>query len=484
MDRRKKNDYERGSEALAVLHSLLSYGDNLHYEKFSNGSVKCIEDEIPFDLPDGWTWTRIKTVSIDLPYGTSKKSNSSGKVAVLRMGNLQDGEIDYSDLVYSSDEADIEKYYLLENDLLFNRTNSAEWVGKTSIYRGDIPAIYAGYLIRIRTLLCGEYLNAVMNSSYAKNYCIRVKTDAVNQSNINAQKLGMFLVPVAPIKEQHRIVTSFKRTFEFTQCIQSEKKELSALIQSTKTKILDLAIRGQLVPQNPDDEPASVLLERIRAEKEELIKQGKIKRDKKESVIFRGEDNSYYEKIDMKVRCINIEIPFDLPETWCWCRLGTLFDHNTGKALNSADSAGTPMTYITTSNLYWDRFELDSLKEMLFADSEIDKCTVKKGDLLVCEGGDIGRSAIWMFEENIRIQNHIHRLRPYISLSGRFYYYVMYMWKQLGLIGGQGIGLQGFSSKMLHNLIVPLPSIDEQERIVAFIDKLFEQIESIEKSLS
>ena len=484
MDRRKKNDYERGSEALAVLHSLLSYGDNLHYEKFADGSVKCIEDEIPFDLPDGWMWTRIKTVSIDLPYGTSKKSNSSGKVAVLRMGNLQDGEIDYSDLVYSSDEADIEKYYLLENDLLFNRTNSAEWVGKTSIYRGDIPAIYAGYLIRIRTLLCGEYLNAVMNSSYAKNYCIRVKTDAVNQSNINAQKLGMFLVPVAPIKEQHRIVTSFKRTFEFTQCIQSEKKELSALIQSTKTKILDLAIRGQLVPQNPDDEPASVLLERIRAEKEELIKQGKIKRDKKESVIFRGEDNSYYEKIDMEVRCINSEIPFDLPETWCWCRLGTLFAHNTGKALNSADSAGTPMTYITTSNLYWDRFELDSLKEMLFADSEIDKCTVKKGDLLVCEGGDIGRSAIWMFEENIRIQNHIHRLRPYISLSNRFYYYVMYMWKQLGLIGGQGIGLQGFSSKMLHNLIVPLPSIDEQERIVAFIDKLFEQIESIEKSFS
>ena len=458
--------------------------DNLHYEKFADGSVKCIEDEIPFDIPGSWAWTRIKTVSVDLPYGTSKKSNSSGKVAVLRMGNLQDGEIDYSDLVYSSDEADIEKYYLLENDLLFNRTNSAEWVGKTSIYRGDTPAIYAGYLIRIRTPLCGEYLNAVMNSAYAKNYCIRVKTDAVNQSNINAQKLGMFLVPVAPIKEQHRIVTSFKRTFEFIQCIQSGKKELSALIQSAKSKILDLAIRGQLVPQDPADEPASVLLERIRAEKEELIKQGKIKRDKKESFIFRGEDNSYYEKIDMEVRCINSEIPFDLPETWCWCRLGTLFAHNTGKALNSADSAGTPMTYITTSNLYWDRFELDSLKEMLFADSEIDKCTVKKGDLLVCEGGDIGRSAIWMFEENIRIQNHIHRLRPYISLSSRFYYYVMYMWKQLGLIGGQGIGLQGFSSKMLHNLIVPLPSIDEQERIVAFIDKLFEPIESIEKSFS
>ena len=142
------------------------------------------------------------------------------------------------------------------------------------------------------------------------------------------------------------------------------------------------------------------------------------------------------------------------------------------------------MTYITTSNLYWDRFELDSLKEMPFTESEIDKCTVTKGDLLVCEGGDIGRSAIWMFDEDIRIQNHIHRLRPYISLDNRFYYYVMFMWKQMGLIGGQGIGLQGFSSKALQNLIVPIPPVDEQTKIVASVDKLFETIVNIEKSLS
>ena len=184
------------------------------------------------------------------------------------------------------------------------------------------------------------------------------------------------------------------------------------------------------------------------------------------------------------MKCVDEEIPFDLPKSWRWCRLGTLFAHNTGKALNSSDSEGTLMTYITTSNLYWDRFELDSLKEMPFTDSEIEKCTVTKGDLLVCEGGDIGRSAIWMFDENIRIQNHIHRLRPYISLDNRFYYYVMFMWKQMGLIGGQGIGLQGFSSKALHNLIVPLPPVDEQTKIVAFVDKLFDTIANIEKGLS
>jgi len=313
--------------------------DNLHYEKFADGSVKCIEDEIPFDIPGSWAWARTKTVSVDLPYGTSKKSNSSGKVAVLRMGNLQDGEIDYSDLVYSSDEEDIEKYYLLENDLLFNRTNSAEWVGKTSIYRGDTPAIYAGYLIRIRTPLCGEYLNAVMNSVYAKNYCIRVKTDAVNQSNINAQKLGTFLVPVAPIKEQHRIVTSFKRTFEFTQCIQSGKKELSALIQSAKAKILDLAIRGQLVPQDPADEPASVLLDRIRTEKEELIRQGKIKRDKKESVIFRGEDNSYYVRTGELVESLEDWDFEELPDSWSVCCLGELCDYGNCTNIDTADIA-------------------------------------------------------------------------------------------------------------------------------------------------
>ena len=133
------------------------YTDNLHYEKFADGSVKCIEDEIPFELPDGWNWARIFSITEELPYGTAKKSSPTGLVAVLRMGNIQSGEIDYSDLVYSSDRDDIVKYTLIKNDLLFNRTNSAEWVGKTAIYRGNMPAIYAGYLIRIRTFINAEY---------------------------------------------------------------------------------------------------------------------------------------------------------------------------------------------------------------------------------------------------------------------------------------------------------------------------------------
>ena len=138
------------------------------------------------------------------------------------------------------------------------------------------------------------------------------------------------------------------------------------------------------------------------------------------------------------------------------------------------------LTYITTSNLYWDRFELNSIKEMPFTDAEIEKCTVKKGDLLVCEGGDIGRSAIWCYDNKIRIQNHIHRLRSYISLSNRFYYYVLYLWKMQERIGGQGIGLQGLSSKALHKILVPLPTINEQQNIVDKLDYIFDCISDLD----
>ena len=445
--------------------------------------MKCIEDEIPFDLPDGWAWVRLGNLSAAIQYGLSNSAEPQGTHRLLRITDIQDGKVDWNTVPFTTVN-DPESYLLKTGDIVFARTGAT--VGKSFlIAETPYPSVYASYLIRIRLLgsLSPEYIYEFFDSACYWSQ-ITDKSVGVGQPNCNGTSLKELFIPLPPIGEQLRIVPIAQDLLAYVVKIDAEKKSLLSIITATKSKILDLAIRGQLVPQNPDDEPASVLLERIRAEKEELIKQGKIKRGKKESFIFRGEDNSYYEKIGTEVRCINSEIPFDLPETWCWCRLGTLFAHNTGKALNSSDSAGTPMTYITTSNLYWDRFELDSLKEMPFTDSEIDKCTVTKGDLLVCEGGDIGRSAIWMFGENIRIQNHIHRLRPYISLSCRFYYYVMYMWKRLGLIGGQGIGLQGFSSKALHNLIVPLPSIDEQERIVASVDKLFATIANIEKRLS
>ena len=174
-----------------------------------------------------------------------------------------------------------------------------------------------------------------------------------------------------------------------------------------------------------------------------------------------------YEKVGKNEPvCIADEVPFDIPESWEWVRLGEIFQHNTGKALNSSNKSGVLLEYITTSNLYWDRFELENLRSMYFTENEIEKCQVSKGDLLVCEGGDIGRAAIWLKDYKICIQNHIHRLRSYVPLCTRFYYYVFFLYKYAGWIGGKGIGIQGLSSNALHSLLVPVPPIAEQERIV------------------
>lgn len=236
--------------------------------------------------------------------------------------------------------------------------------------------------------------------------------------------------------------------------------------QELKNSILQLAIQGKLVEQRPEEGTAEELFARIQEEKRRLIKEGKIKREKPLPEITEDEK------------------PFEIPESWMWVRLGEIFQHNTGKALNSTNRSGVSLKYITTSNLYWNRFELSNLKEMFFTDTELEKCTVQKGDLLVCEGGDIGRAAIWQSDNNIRIQNHIHRLRSYITVCTEFFYYLFYLYKHAGWIGGKGIGIQGLSSKAIHILVFPLPPLAEQKRIVAKIEELLPYIDRYEQAWS
>ena len=222
-------------------------------------------ENVPFKVPEGWEWCRLEDIVCELKYGTSEKSSSVGKIAVLRMGNITNvGTIDYSNLVYSSNDEDIKQYSLEKDDLLFNRTNSCEWVGKTAIYKEEQPAIYAGYLIRIRPLLIfPDYLNTVMNSGYYRDWCYDVKTDAVNQSNINAQKLSQLMIPIPPLREQGRIVAEIDKWISLIDIVKNGKGDLQTVIKQAKNKILDLAIHGKLVPQDPNDEPAIELLKRI-----------------------------------------------------------------------------------------------------------------------------------------------------------------------------------------------------------------------------
>lgn len=165
------------------------------------------EEEKPFEIPEGWMWVSVGSVCINIQYGSSQKSAKEGKVAVLRMGNIQNGKLVFDKLVYTSDESEIQKYPLKYNDLLFNRTNSKELVGKTAIYKGEIPAIYAGYLVRITPLyIDSDYLNYVMQSQFYWSYCQSVRSDAIGQSNINAEKLKRFVFSLPPLAEQKRIV--------------------------------------------------------------------------------------------------------------------------------------------------------------------------------------------------------------------------------------------------------------------------------------
>ena len=215
-------------------------------------------------------------------YGSSSKSSPTGRVPVLRMGNIQNMALDWSDLVYTSNDQEIEKYRLTSRDVLFNRTNSPELVGKTALYQGEQPAIYAGYLIRIRcgSQLLPEYLNYCLNSPIGRTYCWRVKSDGVSQSNINAKKLAAFPFLLPVIEEQQEIVRRIEEALGWLNIVDAEHGQARHLLDRLDQAHLAKAFRGELVPQDPNDEPASVLLDRIRGEQagEARIRRGRRRR--------------------------------------------------------------------------------------------------------------------------------------------------------------------------------------------------------------
>lgn len=241
----------------AILHKAFT-GELTKQWRLENG----VSDE-------SWEEKTIGEICSSLKYGTSKKSSDDGEVVVLRMGNLQNGEIDWSNLAYTSDEEDIKKYLLKSGDVLFNRTNSPELVGKTSIYRGEMPAIYAGYLIKLdyeKNIVVGDYLNYYLNSSKAKEYYMQVKTDGVSQSNINAKKIGEFEIPLPTLSEQHEIVRLIDDLLARERAAQQAAEQALASIDLMKKSILARAFRGELGTNKASEASALELLKQVMAE--------------------------------------------------------------------------------------------------------------------------------------------------------------------------------------------------------------------------
>ena len=467
--------------------------DNIPYEKVGDDEPVSIIDKAPYEIPETWEWCRVGDLFSNCSGLAYKKESldkhSESMIRVLRGGNIGDESYCFkSDDVFIAAEFVKPELFLRKNYMITPAVSSLEHIGKIALIDKDYnDTVVGGFVLMLLPVfqddVISEYLLYAFAAKHHRDNC-RSITHKSGQAfyNMSRELLMNLPVPLPPYNEMKRITEKLKVILPFVSEYEKKESDISALNGSfpalLKKSILQMAVQGNLVPQDENDEPASVLLERIHAEKERLIKEGKIKRDKSESVTFRR-DSSHYEKLGGVERCIDDEIPFEIPDSWAWVRLGELFQHNTGKALNSSNTAGTKLKYITTSNLYWDRFELDKLREMPFTESEVEKCTVVKGDLLVCEGGDIGRAAIWNYDIPMRIQNHIHRLRPYFPICIRFFYYVFYLYKHSGLIGGKGIGIQGLSSNAIHQLLIPLPPLSEQERIVDMIKRILPYCERL-----
>ena len=439
--------------------------DNLHYEQFSDGTVKCIEDEIPFELPKGWEWTRLGCITDVIQYGLSNSAESTGDYRLLRITDIQNGCVNWDTVPFTSAD-EPEKYLLHKDDIVFARTGAT--VGKSFLIT-DLPyaSVYASYLIRIRLIngISANYIYHFFNS-----YCyweqVTDKAVGVGQPNCNGTALRELFIPLPSQAEQNRIVPVADNLLKIVDTITSEQESLSELIQTTKSKILDLAIRGKLVTQDPNDEPASALLERIRAEKEELIKQGKIKRNKKESVIFKGSDNSYYQ---------------DLPENWEICSIMGIAEVDLGKTLDKNKNTGKFYPYLRSVNIKWNEIDLSDIKEMQFERNELQRYSIIKGDLLICEGGDVGRCCIWSSDETIYYQNALHRVRFHGGCEPKYFLYFMMYLEHTGYLKriSNGVTIKHLTKTVLTTIPFMLPPFAEQKRIVDKIEKIFATLDNI-----
>ena len=440
--------------------------DNLHYEKFSDGTVKCIEDEIPFEVPEGWCWTRLGSVFFTVTGSTPSTKDTS--LYGIDYPFYKPTDLDAGYKVFKSESTVSEKGYRSGRSLPPHSvlvTCIGATIGKT------------GYIHN--TGICNQQINAILpNTDILSDYTyfcicsqfeqqqILMNSSATTLPILNKSKFDNLLFPVPPHEQQLLIVDKIRDLLTFVNKIQDNQGVLKDKIIAIKSKILDLAIRGKLVPQDPDDEPASVLLKRIRAEKEELIKQGKIKRDKKESVIFKGDDNSYYQ---------------DLYENWEICSIMAIAEVELGKTLDKNKNTGKFYPYLRSVNIKWNEIDLSDIKEMQFKKDELQRYSIIKGDLLICEGGDVGRCCIWSSDETIYYQNALHRVRFHGGCEPKYFLYFMMYLEHTGYLKriSNGVTIKHLTKTVLSTIPFMLPPLAEQKRIVDEIEKIFDTLDNI-----
>ena len=476
-------------------------GDNLHYEKFADGSVKCIEDEIPFDLPEGWAWVRLVSLIeafITGPFGSAlhKSDYVADGIPLINPMNITNGKVIPIDKMQVSPETAerLSSFKVAPSDIVIARRGD---MGRCAVVQPAQKGWLCGtgsFILRFPAVLCSEYFAVCLRSPYSVEL---MSGNSIGNTmlNLNQTILKSILIPVPPCTEQNRIINAIFDADALLAEIANQSESLVMCVAKAKSKILDLAIRGQLVPQDPNDEPASVLLERIRAEKEELIKQGKLKRDKKESVIFRGEDNSYYEKVGSDVICIDAEIPFEIPDTWEWMRLESccIKEIRRGKSPTYIDESGT-LVFAQKCNTKYSGIDVGVA---LFLDESIlgrypNDEYMQDGDVVINSTGTgtLGRVGIYHTTDNHRglpivPDSHVTVIRAAHSIQSIYVYAFMKAnQSKLEKEGEGSTNQKELKPLTLKEMLIPMPPYSEQERIAAAITAAFSTISAMEKSLN
>ena len=470
------------------------FSDNLHYEKFQDGTVKCIEDEIPFEIPEGWAWCRLYSLSVKIgagstPTGGAAVYTTSG-IKFIRSQNVYNDGLILNDVAYISEEINQKKSgsIVKPKDILLNITGGS--IGRCALVPDEFDIANVNQhvmIIRLTNIEFRKYIHSVITSSYIQKQIFSRQVGS-GRGGLSAETLSTFLIPLPPRNEQILITDKLNDCISQILTIANEQCKINDLVSKAKAKILDLAIRGKLVPQNPDDEPASVLLERIRAEKEELIKQGKIKRDKKESIIFKGEDNSYYERVGDIISNIDDEIPFKLPQNWEWSRLQTIcypITDGTHKTPTYSDSGYIFLSAknITAGKIDWNdvMYIPKSLHDELYS-----RVSPKMNDILLAKNGTTGVAAIvdrecefdiYVTLALLRVVNHDissqYLLKIIASTTIQDYF-------KSSL---KGIGVPNLHLEHIRTTLIPIAPINEQKKIAEKISQYYSLLDYIDQNV-
>ena len=453
--------------------------DNLPYEKVGKNEPVCIADEVPFDIPESWEWVRLQNicnvVSARRVHQSDWKSSGIPFYRAREIGVLADkGKVD--------------------NDLFISEELYNDFVKSGVPHPGDLMVTAVGTLGKVyvvqqqdqfyykdASVICfenfgriiPEYLQLVMMSPYMTSL-IKSKSTGTTVGTITIVCAKQYLIPVPPLDEQRKIIKRFDDLKLLIESYTGKEAALSKLNtqfpEILKKSILQYAVQGKLVPQDPADKPASALLERIHAEKEQLVKAGKIKRDKHESVIFRR-DNSYYEKVNGIERCIDDEIPFEIPDSWEWTRMGTIVTLLSGTDFKPEEynESGNGIPYITGAS------SLSKNQVLVTRWTETPRIIANKGDiLLVCKGSGYGKSIICNVDV-AHIARQIMAIKKNDSLDMEYIRFFLQANFDLLKSKGQGV-IPGIDRNSVLTLLLPLPPLSEQYKISTQVKQILQNI--------